>query len=107
MFHIFKKFNLDAKHKNSDELIPQARPRSNTLPKSFGSSLDHEDEDNEDDLRVAQKEKKPTKEITVEIILKKLKEKRIERCLPEDIKVSIAYPATSEKKMHLSSSLSC
>ncbi|XP_008952860.1 protein FAM13B isoform X1 [Pan paniscus] len=77
----------DAKHKNSDgEFVPQTRPRSNTLPKSFGSSLDHEDEENGDEPKVIQKEKKPSKEATLELILKRLKEKRIERCLPEDIK---------------------
>lgn len=67
------------------------RPRSNTLPKSFGSSLDHEDDDNEDEARVIQKEKKPSKEATLELILKRLKEKRVERCLPEDIKVILSY----------------
>nr|XP_013801431.1 PREDICTED: protein FAM13B isoform X1 [Apteryx mantelli mantelli] len=77
----------DAKQKSSDgEFIPQTRPRSNTLPKSFGSSLDQEDEENEDEMRVVQKEKKPSKEATLELILKRLKEKRVERCLPEDIK---------------------
>ncbi|XP_016041267.1 protein FAM13B isoform X4 [Erinaceus europaeus] len=77
----------DSKHKSSDgEFVPQTRPRSNTLPKSFGSSLDHEDEENEDESRVIQKEKKPSKEATLELILKRLKEKRVERCLPEDIK---------------------
>ncbi|XP_076994675.1 protein FAM13B isoform X2 [Tamandua tetradactyla] len=77
----------DAKHKNSDgEFVPQTRPRSNTLPKSFGSSLDHEDEENEEESRVIQKEKKPSKEATLELILKRLKEKRVARCLPEDIK---------------------
>ncbi|KAM6116449.1 protein FAM13B [Pterocles gutturalis] len=77
----------DAKQRSSDgEFIPQARPRSNTLPKSFGSSLDQEDEENGDEMRVVQKEKKPTKEATLELILKRLKEKRVERCLPEDIK---------------------
>lgn len=77
----------DAKHRSSDgELVPQTRPRSNTLPKSFGSSLDHEDEENEDESRVIHKEKKPSKEATLELILKRLKEKRVERCLPEDIK---------------------
>lgn len=77
----------DAKHKSSDgEFVPQTRPRSNTLPKSFGSSLDHEDEENEDESRIIQKEKKPSKEATLELILKRLKEKRVERCLPEDIK---------------------
>ncbi|KAM6322808.1 protein FAM13B isoform 3-T4 [Podargus strigoides] len=77
----------DAKQRSSDgEFIPQPRPRSNTLPKSFGSSLDQEDEENGDEMRVVQKEKKPTKEATLELILKRLKEKRVERCLPEDIK---------------------
>uniref|UniRef100_A0A8C3NNL0 Protein FAM13B n=1 Tax=Cyanoderma ruficeps TaxID=181631 RepID=A0A8C3NNL0_9PASS len=77
----------DAKQRSSEaEFIPQTRPRSNTLPKSFGSSLDQEDEENEDEMRVVQKEKKPTKEATLELILKRLKEKRVERCLPEDIK---------------------
>ncbi|XP_032192514.1 protein FAM13B isoform X7 [Mustela erminea] len=77
----------DAKHKSSDgEFVPQTRPRSNTLPKSFGSSLYHEDEENEDESKVIQKEKKPSKEATLELILKRLKEKRVERCLPEDIK---------------------
>lgn len=77
----------DAKHKSSDgEFVPQTRPRSNTLPKSFGSSLDHEDDENGDESRVIQKEKKPSKEATLELILKRLKEKRVERCLPEDIK---------------------
>ncbi|XP_064018223.1 protein FAM13B isoform X1 [Pogoniulus pusillus] len=77
----------DAKQRSSDgEFIPQPRPRSNTLPKSFGSSLDQEDEKNGDEMSVVQKEKKPTKEATLELILKRLKEKRVERCLPEDIK---------------------
>ncbi|XP_021583369.1 protein FAM13B isoform X1 [Ictidomys tridecemlineatus] len=77
----------DAKHKSCDgEFVPQTRPRSNTLPKSFGSSLDHEDEENDDESRVIQKEKKSSKEATLELILKRLKEKRVERCLPEDIK---------------------
>ncbi|KAM6224972.1 protein FAM13B [Rhynchocyon petersi] len=77
----------DAKHKNSDgEFVPQTRPRSNTLPKSFGSSLDHEEEENEEESNLIQKEKKLSKEATLELILKRLKEKRVERCLPEDIK---------------------
>ncbi|XP_036279183.1 protein FAM13B isoform X10 [Pipistrellus kuhlii] len=85
----------DAKHRSSDgELVPQTRPRSNTLPKSFGSSLDHEDEENEDESRVIHKEKKPSKEATLELIMKRLKEKRVERCLPEDIKGS---PSTKRR----------
>ncbi|XP_053935559.1 protein FAM13B isoform X2 [Cuculus canorus] len=82
-----KKQIKDAKQRSSDgEFIPQTRPRSNTLPKSFGSSLDQEAEENGDEMRVVQNEKKPTKEATLELILKRLKEKRVERCLPEDIK---------------------
>ncbi|XP_021005967.1 protein FAM13B isoform X1 [Mus caroli] len=77
----------DAKHKNSDgEFAPQPRPRSNTLPKSFGSSLDHEDGESEGEPRVIQKEKPPSKEATLELITKRLKENRAERHLPEDIK---------------------
>ncbi|XP_051019821.1 protein FAM13B isoform X3 [Acomys russatus] len=77
----------DSKHKNSDgEFVPQTRPRSNTLPKSFGSSLDHEDDENEGEPRAIQKEKKPSKEATLELITKRLKENRAERHLPEDIK---------------------
>ncbi|XP_028618603.1 protein FAM13B isoform X2 [Grammomys surdaster] len=77
----------DAKHKNSDgEFVPQTRPRSNTLPKSFGSSLDHDDGESEGEPRVIQKEKKPSKEATLELITKRLKENRAERHLPEDIK---------------------
>ncbi|XP_036095878.1 protein FAM13B isoform X11 [Molossus molossus] len=88
----------DAKHRSSDgEFVPQTRPRSNTLPKSFGSSLDHEDEENEDESRVIHKEKKPSKEATLELILKRLKEKRVERCLPEDIKKMTKEHLVEEK----------
>lgn len=77
----------DAKHKTCDgEFVPQTRPRSNTLPKSFGSSLDHEDGEREGEPRLIQKEKKPSKEATLELIAKRLKENRAERHLPEDIK---------------------
>ncbi|KAM5214185.1 protein FAM13B isoform 7-T7 [Hipposideros larvatus] len=88
----------DAKHRSSDgEFVPQTRPRSNTLPKSFGSSLDHEGEENEDEPRVIQKEKKPSKEATLELILKRLKEKRVERCLPEDVKTMTKDHLVEEK----------
>ncbi|XP_074069085.1 protein FAM13B isoform X2 [Macrotis lagotis] len=95
----------DAKHKSSDgEFVPQTRPRSNTLPKSFGSSLDHEVEDNEEESRIIQKEKKPTKEATLELILKRLKEKRVERSLPEDIK-KMTKDHLAEEKTSLQKSL--
>ncbi|KAM9129679.1 protein FAM13B isoform 3-T3 [Pangshura tecta] len=100
-----KKQIKDEKHKCSDgEFIPQTRPRSNTLPKSFGSSLDHEDEENEDEPRVMQKEKKPSKEATLELILKRLKEKRVERCLPEDVK-KMTKDHLAEEKTSLQKSL--
>lgn len=77
----------DAKHKNSDgEFVPQTRPRSNTLPKSFGSSLGHEDSESDGEPRAIQKEKTPSKEATLELITKRLKENRAERHLPEDVK---------------------
>ncbi|XP_003479585.1 protein FAM13B isoform X2 [Cavia porcellus] len=95
----------DAKPKSSDgEFVPQARPRSNTLPKSFGSSLDHEGEASEEEPRAVQKEKKPSKEATLEFILKKLKEKRVERCLPEDIK-KMTKDHLMEEKTSLQKSL--
>ncbi|XP_060233454.1 protein FAM13B isoform X4 [Meriones unguiculatus] len=95
----------DAKHKNSDgEFVPQTRPRSNTLPKSFGSSLDHEDDENEGEPRVIQKEKKPSKEATLELITKRLKENRVERHLPEDIK-KMTKDHLMEEKMSLQKSL--
>ncbi|XP_043837900.1 protein FAM13B isoform X4 [Dromiciops gliroides] len=95
----------DAKHKSSDgEFVPQTRPRSNTLPKSFGSSLDHEVEENEDESRIIQKEKKPTKEATLELILKRLKERRVERSLPEDIK-KMTKDHLAEEKTSLQKSL--
>ncbi|XP_034373534.1 protein FAM13B isoform X5 [Arvicanthis niloticus] len=85
----------DAKHKNCDgEFVPQTRPRSNTLPKSFGSSLDHDDGESEGEPRVIQREKKPSKEATLELITKRLKENRAERHLPEDIKGS---PSTKRR----------
>ncbi|XP_069068272.1 protein FAM13B isoform X2 [Pleurodeles waltl] len=85
----------DAKHKSPDgDLDPQSRPRSNTLPKSFGSSLDHEDEEG---VEEAQVEKKPTREDTLELILKKLKEKRAEHGLPEEMKIMTKDNLADEK----------
>uniref|UniRef100_A0A6I8SY09 Family with sequence similarity 13 member B n=1 Tax=Xenopus tropicalis TaxID=8364 RepID=A0A6I8SY09_XENTR len=70
----------DAKHKNlDDEFLPQIRPRSNTLPKSFGSSLEHEEQDE------TKADKKPSQEATLELILKRLQENRSEKGLPEKI----------------------
>ncbi|KTG47800.1 hypothetical protein cypCar_00001979 [Cyprinus carpio] len=55
-----------AKHKAESELTPQTRPRSNTLPKSFGSTLDqsaHEDPmENYDSMQFKDIKCKMTKE---------------------------------------------
>uniref|UniRef100_A0A4W3HDT8 Family with sequence similarity 13 member B n=1 Tax=Callorhinchus milii TaxID=7868 RepID=A0A4W3HDT8_CALMI len=67
------------------EILPQARPRSNTLPKSFGSCLEHERGDAHH-RETPGKEAKPSMEATLEAILNRLKEKRAEEDWPEDIK---------------------
>nr|XP_014340154.1 PREDICTED: protein FAM13B [Latimeria chalumnae] len=83
----------DAKLKSSDgEFPPPPRPRSNTLPKSFGSSLEHDNLEDEHG-----KEKKPTKEDTLELILQRLKEKRAETEIPEDVKKMTKDQLATEK----------
>uniref|UniRef100_H3B290 Family with sequence similarity 13 member B n=1 Tax=Latimeria chalumnae TaxID=7897 RepID=H3B290_LATCH len=85
--------NADAKLKSSDgEFPPPPRPRSNTLPKSFGSSLEHDNLEDEHG-----KEKKPTKEDTLELILQRLKEKRAETEIPEDVKKMTKDQLATEK----------
>ncbi|KAM4676642.1 protein FAM13B isoform 2-T3 [Discoglossus pictus] len=97
-----KKQIKDAKHKITDvEFLPQTRPRSNTLPKSFGSSLDQEDEANE----VPMVDKKPSQEATLELILKKLKESRMEKGLPEEMNVKMTKDNLAEEKTSLQKSL--
>lgn len=78
LFHLF----LDAKHCADSELDPQTRPRSNTLPKSFGSTLDHSSHDAE------VKGPRPTREETLDLIQRRVKGKRQEDGWPDDIKVS-------------------
>lgn len=60
------------------------RQRSNTLPKSFGSQLEKEDEKKQE---LVDKAVKPSVEATLESIQRKLLEKRAESSRPEDIKV--------------------
>lgn len=60
------------------------RQRSNTLPKSFGSQLEKEDDKKQD---LSDKSAKPAVEVTLDSIQKKLQEKRTETNRPEDIKV--------------------
>nr|XP_020447517.1 protein FAM13A isoform X3 [Monopterus albus] len=64
--------------KSEEDLPPQTRQRSNTLPKSFGSQLEKKPQQ--------EKAPKPPVESTLETISKKLQEKREEMNLPEDIK---------------------
>ncbi|XP_064422873.1 protein FAM13B isoform X2 [Latimeria chalumnae] len=92
-YFLFVSLNADAKLKSSDgEFPPPPRPRSNTLPKSFGSSLEHDNLEDEHG-----KEKKPTKEDTLELILQRLKEKRAETEIPEDVKKMTKDQLATEK----------
>uniref|UniRef100_UPI00398E3932 protein FAM13B isoform X3 n=1 Tax=Pristiophorus japonicus TaxID=55135 RepID=UPI00398E3932 len=89
----------EAKYKTAErndlEILPVIRPRSNTLPKSFGSCLEHEQRDVYKET--SEKEKKPSMEATLETILKRLKEKRAEEDWPEDIKEMRQNHLTAEK----------
>ncbi|XP_053573226.1 protein FAM13B [Bombina bombina] len=97
-----KKQVKDAKHKNTDaEYLPQTRPRSNTLPKSFGSSLNQEEEVVEEHTS----EKKPSQEATLEFIMKRLKEKRTEKGMPEEMNVKMTKDNLAEEKTSLQKSL--
>lgn len=76
---------LESKLKISEEdLGPVVRQRSNTLPKSFGSQLEKDDDKKQD---LSDKSAKPAVEVTLDSIQKKLQEKRAETNRPEDIKV--------------------
>lgn len=83
----------DAKHRAETELGPQTRPRSNTLPKSFGSTLDHSAHDAAGEL----KGPRPTREETLELIQCRVKEKREEDSWPDDIKKMTKEQLTCEK----------
>uniref|UniRef100_A0A3Q3VWN1 FAM13A-like domain-containing protein n=1 Tax=Mola mola TaxID=94237 RepID=A0A3Q3VWN1_MOLML len=64
--------------KSEEDSPPLTRQRSNTLPKSFGSQLEKKPQQ--------EKAAKPPVENTLEVISKKLQEKREEVNRPEDIK---------------------
>ncbi|XP_065122671.1 protein FAM13B isoform X4 [Paramisgurnus dabryanus] len=74
----------DAKHKIESELSTQTRPRSNTLPKSFGSTL--EQPAHEGPAESEARGHRPTREETLEIIQQRIKAKREEDGWPEDIR---------------------
>ncbi|XP_068181411.1 protein FAM13B isoform X5 [Antennarius striatus] len=82
----------DAKQRAEIELGPQTRPRSNTLPKSFGSTLDQGAHD-----AVEVKGPRPTREETLDLIQRRVKGKRQEDGWPDDIKKMTKEQLSSEK----------
>ncbi|XP_071973733.1 protein FAM13A isoform X3 [Engystomops pustulosus] len=96
----FRKQLKETKIKISEEdLVPQMRQRSNTLPKSFGSQLEREEERKE-----TEKVAKPSIEATMETIQKKLQEKRADVSRPEDIK-DMTRDQIAEEKVSLQKAL--
>ncbi|XP_044060486.1 protein FAM13B isoform X7 [Siniperca chuatsi] len=83
----------DAKHRAESELGPQTRPRSNTLPKSFGSTLDQGAYDTAGEV----KDQHPTREETLELIQRRVKGKRQEDGWPDDIKKMTKEQLSCEK----------
>uniref|UniRef100_A0A8C7WMK2 Family with sequence similarity 13 member B n=1 Tax=Oryzias sinensis TaxID=183150 RepID=A0A8C7WMK2_9TELE len=83
----------DAKHCAESELGPQTRPRSNTLPKSFGSTLDQGLSDTAMEVRGPH----PTREETLDLIQRRVKGKRQEDGWPDDIKKMTKEQLSCEK----------
>ncbi|KAM7112468.1 protein FAM13A isoform 4-T4 [Ciconia maguari] len=91
----FRKQLKESKLKISEEdLGPVVRQRSNTLPKSFGSQLEKDDDKKQD---LSDKSAKPAVEVTLDSIQKKLQEKRTEANRPEDIKDMTRDQIAAEK----------
>ncbi|XP_069711749.1 protein FAM13A isoform X5 [Phaenicophaeus curvirostris] len=91
----FRKQLKESKLKISEEdLGPVVRQRSNTLPKSFGSQLEKDDDKKQD---LSDKSAKPAVEATLDSIQKKLQEKRTEANRPEDIKDMTRDQIAAEK----------
>ncbi|XP_064184104.1 protein FAM13B isoform X3 [Anguilla rostrata] len=85
----------DTKQKMEGELAPQIRPRSNTLPKSFGSTLEHgaQEGGSEGEARARQ----PTRQETLELIQRRMKGKREDDGRPEDIRKMSKEQLSCEK----------
>uniref|UniRef100_A0A8C2XAE9 Family with sequence similarity 13 member B n=1 Tax=Cyclopterus lumpus TaxID=8103 RepID=A0A8C2XAE9_CYCLU len=83
----------DAKHRAESELGPLTRPRSNTLPKSFGSTLDQGAHDAAGEM----KGQGPTREETLELIQHRVKGKKQEDGWPDDIKKMTKEQLSCEK----------
>ncbi|KAM9833342.1 protein FAM13B isoform X1 [Syngnathus typhle] len=82
--------HLNAKQRAESELGPQTRPRSNTLPKSFGSTLEQ--------TTVQQASAPhPTREETMELIQRRVTSKRQEDGWPDDIKKMTKEQLSCEK----------
>ncbi|XP_026773394.1 protein FAM13B isoform X4 [Pangasianodon hypophthalmus] len=86
-----------AKHKAENELTPQTRPRSNTLPKSFGSTLEHSTPEGLAEREGEGRGCRPTREETLQLIEQHLRTKREEDGWPEDIRKMTKEQLTCEK----------
>ncbi|XP_072520406.1 protein FAM13B isoform X2 [Salminus brasiliensis] len=86
-----------AKHKADSELTPQTRPRSNTLPKSFGSTLEHPSAEGTAEKESEVRGLRPTSEETLELIQLRIKSKREEDDWPEDIRKMTKEQLACEK----------
>ncbi|XP_034399688.1 protein FAM13B isoform X3 [Cyclopterus lumpus] len=86
-------YHLNAKHRAESELGPLTRPRSNTLPKSFGSTLDQGAHDAAGEM----KGQGPTREETLELIQHRVKGKKQEDGWPDDIKKMTKEQLSCEK----------
>ncbi|CAM4612584.1 unnamed protein product [Leuciscus chuanchicus] len=95
----------DAKHKAESELTPQTRPRSNTLPKSFGSTLDQSA--HEGPVESETREHRPTREETLELIQRCIQTKRDEEGWPEDVRRMTKEQLASEKTVLQKNLLYC
>ncbi|XP_068596307.1 protein FAM13B isoform X1 [Brachionichthys hirsutus] len=84
--------HLNAKQRAEIELGPQTRPRSNTLPKSFGSTLDQGPRD-----AAEVKGPIPTREETLDLIQRKVKGQRQEDGWPDDVKKMTKEQLSCEK----------
>ncbi|XP_072291373.1 protein FAM13B isoform X3 [Eucyclogobius newberryi] len=85
---------LKAKQRAESELGPQTRPRSNTLPKSFGSTLDQAPHTSS---IIVEESPRPTREETMELIQRSVRGKREDDCWPEDIKKMTKEQLSCEK----------
>ncbi|XP_017329590.2 protein FAM13B isoform X2 [Ictalurus punctatus] len=86
-----------AKHKAESELTPQTRPRSNTLPKSFGSTLEHSTPEGLAEREGEGRGCRPTREETLQLIEQHLRTKREEDDWPEDIRKMTKEQLSCEK----------